>query len=309
MMKRLFILFFIGVTSLSWAQQLPHYTQWATNQFALNPAHAGIKKCIDISTLYRNQWVGFEGAPKTGFLAVSIPLNSKRKQYLSARQGTGFKFETDRIGQFNTNRINVAYAAHFNFNKFNRLSLGLYGGVVQMGYDPSSATTQSADPTVLQQSNFVAPDASFGAWFNAENYFVGLTLRNLIPTKWKDIGSDSRFRFHLGLNAGYRFIIKKNITLMPAINIRIPPRGIVDIDYDLFVNYKNFIGFGVGYRTIDALLLFFNVKIAQQFSIGYSYDINLTDIQQGAKNTHEISLRFTTCKPDRRTSNSCPLFE
>ena len=63
---------------------------------ALNPAHAGIKTCIDIHSLYRIQWVGFQGAPKSGFLTLSAPIKTKRKNYLSARQGLGLKFETDQ---------------------------------------------------------------------------------------------------------------------------------------------------------------------------------------------------------------------
>lgn len=309
MKKLLVISFILSINGSLKAQQLPQYTQWAFHQFALNPAHAGIKECVDISTLYRNQWVGFEGAPKTGFFALSIPLSSKRKQYLSARQGTGFKFETDRIGQFNMTRINIAYAAHFNFDKINRLSLGLYGGIVQLGYDPSTTTTQFPDPSISQESNFTSPDASFGAWYNSENYYFGLTLRNLIPSKWEDIGNDSRYRFHLGMNGGYRFKLQNNISLSPAFNLKIPPRGPLDLDFNLHVNYKNIIGIGVGYRTVDAALLFFNLKIAQQFSIGYSYDITLSDVKLVSRNTHEISLRFTTCKKSKSNSNSCPLFE
>ena len=309
MKKLLFVFIIIAFNNGLKAQQLPQYTQWAFHQFALNPAHAGIKQCIDISTLYRNQWVGFEGAPKTGFLAISIPLSSKRRQYLSARQGIGFKFETDRIGQFNMSRINVAYAAHFNFDKFSRLSLGIYGGIVQLGYDPSTTTTHFPDPSISQQANFTSPDASFGAWYNSEDYYFGLTMRNLIPSKWDDIGNDSRFRFHFGMNGGYRFKLQNNISLSPGLNLKIPPRGPLDLDFNLHVNYKNMVGIGIGYRTTDAALLFFNFKIAQQFSIGYSYDITLSDVKLVSSNTHEISLRFTTCKKDKTNSNSCPLFE
>lgn len=291
------------------AQQLPQYTQWAFHQFANNPAHAGIKKCVDIHTLYRTQWVGFEGAPKSGFLSVSIPLNSKRKTFLSARHGTGFKFETDQIGQFSTNRINFAYAGHFNFDKYNRLSLGLYGGVAQTSYDGSMATTTNPDPTISNQVSFAAPDASFGAWYNSEKYFVGFVLDNLIPWRWPDIGDNSRHRVHAMMNAGYQFALSEKVSLMPLIMMRYTPRGPMSADLNLHMDYNNFIGFGLGYRNTDALMTFVSLKIREQFSVVYSFDYTLSDIQIGAKNTHEISLRFTTCKPERNRSISCPLFE
>jgi type IX secretion system PorP/SprF family membrane protein len=302
-MRLLLSISFLLAFSLK-AQQLPQYTQWAFHQFANNPAHAGIKKCVDIHTLYRTQWVGFEGAPQSGFLSVSIPLNSKRKTYLSARHGTGFKFETDQIGPFSTNRINFAYAGHFNFDKHNRLSLGLYGGVAQTSYDASQTITTNPDPIISNQVSFTSPDASFGAWYNSEKYFIGFVLDNLIP-----LGTDSRHRLHAMMNAGYQFGLNEKISLMPLIMMRYTPRGPLSADLNLHVDYNNLIGFGLGYRNTDALLTFVSLKIREQFSVVYSFDYTLSDIQVGAKNTHEISLRFTTCKPERNRSISCPLFE
>lgn len=308
-MKGFIFTLFILIATTSFGQQIPQYTQWSFHQFSHNPAHAGIKKCIDIHTLYRLQWVGFDGAPKSGFLTVSVPLGSKRRQFLSARQGMGFKFETDQIGQFSTNRINLAYAAHFNFNKIDRLSLGLYGGVLQMAYDPSSTVVNDNDPSVFNQANFLSPDASFGAWYNSQNYYLGLSLQNMIPSKWKDVGTDSRHRFHANLNAGYRFTLNDKIALLPAFIARIPPKGPMSVDLNLHLDYANLINFGIGYRNTDALLAFFNVRFKDQLTIGYSFDYTLSDIQIAAQNTHEISLRFTTCKLDRVGAADCPLFE
>jgi type IX secretion system PorP/SprF family membrane protein len=308
-MRRIATLIFVFMISLSYGQQLPQYSQWSWHQFASNPAHAGIKNCVDIHSLYRMQWVGFEGAPSSGFLTVAIPLGAKRRQYLSARHGLGFKFETDRIGQFSSQRLNVAYAGHFNFNKTNRLSLGIYAGVLQTGYDPSSITTTVPDPSAANESSFVTPDASFGAWFNSTNYYLGFTLQNLIPSKWQSIGTDSRYGFHANLNAGYRLNVKEHFSLLPTIQLKIPPKGPSAVDLILQADYNNMFGFGVGYRNTDALILLIQFKIKEQFSIGYSFDYTLSQIQVGAQNTHEVSLRFTSCKPPRRGTSNCPLFD
>ncbi len=291
------------------SQQFPQYTQFAFHQFSFNPAHAGIKNCADLHSLYRMQWVGFDGAPSSGFFTASIPLYAKRKQYLSARQGTGLKFENDRIGSFAVNRLNIAYAAHFNFNKTDRLSLGLYMGALQMAYDPSDVTTQETDPAVMNQVNFVKPDASFGAWFNTENYYVGLILPNLIPAKWDNIGLDSRYRFHFLLNGGYQLPLNERLTLIPVMMVRIPPRGPLSVDLNLHLDYKGFLNFGVGYRNTDALMAFVNGRLFDQLTVGYSFDYTLSQIQRAARNTHEISLRFTTCKSDKTSTSACPLFE
>ena len=63
--KYLFTLFFIISIFISKAQQVPQYTHFIQNYYALNPALAGISSCLNIQTGYRSQWVGFDGAPKT----------------------------------------------------------------------------------------------------------------------------------------------------------------------------------------------------------------------------------------------------
>ena len=69
------------------------------------------------------------------------------------------------------------------------------------------------------------------------------------------------------------------------------------------------ISLGLGIRNADALIALAQVKINGQFSIGYSFGYTLSEIQLGAKNTHEVSIRFTTCKPDRKSITGCSLFD
>lgn len=304
------IVIFIFLLKMSgFSQQTPQYSQWASHQFALNPAHAGIKSCIDIHSLYRIQWVGFEGAPKSGFLTIAVPIKTKPKQFFSPRHGMGLRFETDQIGQFNTNRINLAYAAHFNFTRETRLSLGLYAGIIQMGYDPSKTVTIQSDPTVTQEASFIAPDASFGAWWNGENYYFGLVFQNLIRYKWVDLGADSRYRFHTSINAGYRLKLNDNISMFPATLIKIPPRGPIAIDLLANVDFSNKFSFGLGYRNTDAMLFFAGFKINQRFSVQYSFDLTLSPLRSVSSNTHELSISFSACKPENTNTSRCPLFE
>lgn len=302
-------IFFFLVLNNSSAQQISQYSQWAFHQFNSNPAHAGIKSCVDIHTGYRLQWVGFSGAPRSGFMTVSIPVNSRRKQYLTARHGLGAKFENDQAGDFSFNRMNLAYAAHFNFDEYKRLSFGLYGGAVQFAFDPANVTTSEPDATVIRQANFVRPDFTIGSWYNTKNYYFGLSLHNLVRSKWDAPGTDSRHRLHLKLNGGYQLLINERLSLLPVFMARIPPRGPLSVDLNLHLDYANTFGFGIGYRNTDALMFFANFRIKDQFMIAYSFDYNLSAIQKVANNTHEISLKFSSCKGRNNTATGCPLFE
>ncbi len=304
----IFLLFVMGSVVYSSAQQMAQYTQWSNNQLSFNPAHAGIKSCLDIHSLYRMQWVGFEGAPKSGFLTLSFPVNTKRKEIYSARHGLGAKLENDQIGQFQTNRFNLAYAAHFNFTPETRLSLGIYGGILQTSFDPGNLTSTQPDPAVMREASFVNPDASFGAWWNGKNYYFGLVVQQLFRPKW-DLGNDSYYRFHTLLNTGYRLSINDDFTILPAALLKIPPRGNLALDLQTMVDYRSTFSFGLGYRNTDALLFFAGFKINQRFSLNYSFDFTLSQLRNVSNNTHEISLSFSTCKPENKNSVRCPLFE
>jgi type IX secretion system PorP/SprF family membrane protein len=308
-MKKLFSLLILTLPLSGTSQQLSQYSQWAFHQFSYNPAHAGIMSCIDIHSIYRTQWVGFDGAPNSGIATISIPVQTLRKQYLNTRHGLGARFENDRIGQFATNRMNLAYAAHFNFDRDNRLSMGIYGGIVQFSFDGNSATSVEPDPEILRQTNAVDPDFTAGFWYNSTHYYAGLVVQNVTRSRWDLPGTDSRHRYHVLMNGGYKFKLNESYSFLPHVMLRIPPRGPISFDLNLHFDYANRFGLGLGYRNGDALIAFASFKIQQQFQIIYSFDYTVSDIQSVASNTHELSLRFTTCKDRSTGSIGCPLFQ
>jgi len=303
----LICLIFLSLNGIS--QQLPHYTQWSSHQFAINPAHAGIKNCLDAHLLYRNQWTGFDGAPTSGFLTVSAPIESLRKHAYSPRHGFGARLEYDNIGQFSTNRLNLAYAAHFNFTPDTRLSLGLYGGFVQFSYSPKNTVTIKPDVVITKESNFIKPDATFGAWWNGKNYYLGMVFQNLITSKWNNLGIDSKFRFHSIFTGGYRYSIHEKLTFLPAFILKIPPSAPISLDLNLSFDYHNKAGFGIGYRNTDAFLFMAHIKVKQQLTINYSFDYVLSAMRPSLLGSHEISLNFLTCKPLDLRATKCSLFE
>lgn len=303
------LLVFISFSFVGWGQQVPQYTQWMHHQFLGNPAHAGLKKCVDLHTGYRIQWVGFQGAPHGGFVTASFGLNTRRKKVFSARHGVGIRLERDVIGPFSVNKANLAYATHINFSEENRLSVGISAGFIQGSYDPSLVTTGTPDAVLSRTSGFVLPDASLGAWFNSTDFFVGLSLNNLIPVKWNPVGTNSKYRFYGMLTGGYRWSPNERFALLPTLNLRTTFRGPISADLNLNVDFQNKFRIGAGFRFGDAVLVMAQYNIKEQFAIGYSYDITVSPLRKASSNTHEITLRFTTCKPNKKSDVSCPLFE
>ncbi|HRD40546.1 MAG TPA: type IX secretion system membrane protein PorP/SprF, partial [Bacteroidia bacterium] len=77
-MKRfIYILFGILLLASANAQQLPQYTQYMLNEFAINPAVAGKEEFADVRSNNRYQWVGITDAPRTYMLTVHGPMKLK----------------------------------------------------------------------------------------------------------------------------------------------------------------------------------------------------------------------------------------
>lgn len=307
-MRKLAAIFLILSATALRAQQIPQYSQWFWNLLALNPAHAGIKPCLEIKTVYRNQWANLDGSPNTGLLTFSTPIYTERKRMYSPRQGCGFKVESEKIGPFTMNRFNLNYAGHFNFTPDTRLSIGIAAGVKQWVFDKSKVSTLTADPVIPESNSFVAPDASVGAWWNGKNYFVSLSFQELTASRWKNISNSSRFRFHSFLSAGYRLPFREHFTFLPYALLRFPPKGPVSMDINAIFDYKNKVALGFGFRNTDAVNVVLQVKIRENFVLAYSFDYTTSKLARNDFFTHEFSLGFGTCRDKVGGKTACPLF-
>lgn len=311
-MKKLLLLIFLIVLSFSgWSQQIAQYSQWSFNQFSINPALAGIKRCLDIRTAVRAQWAGFEGAPISGLVTINAPLQKREKRYNDFYHGIGGKLERDAFGSFNNFSISLAYAIHFpiGIEKNHHLSFGVSLGVQQFEFDPTKSTTIEPDPAVSKSANnLLFPLIGLGAWYNSKHFYAGAAVDQLAKNKWKDVGFASRFRLHTKLAVGTKFTFSNDNSILPGLLFRIPPTGPVSFDINAMFDFKNKFTLGVGYRNVDAFIGFLKVNI-KQFTIGYSFDYITSDIRGGNFHTHEISIQYNGCRRGKRSKSACPLFE
>ena len=87
----LFLGCFLIVVSNLFAQQDAQYTQYMYNTVSVNPAYAGSRGHLSIAALYRNQWVGLDGAPETQTLNFHTPMGYRGV-------GLGVSIVNDKIG-------------------------------------------------------------------------------------------------------------------------------------------------------------------------------------------------------------------
>jgi type IX secretion system PorP/SprF family membrane protein len=290
------------------AQQLPVYANWMNQLISVNPAATALKGVTQVSSLCRLQWVGYTGAPISGVASLQGILG-KPSSTPTTQKGFSIRFEQDRIGKFNSNRLALGYAAHFPLAGAGKLSFGAHFGVIQTGYDPSQGSVLEPDPTVFKASNFVLPDFSTGFLVQGKHFFAGAAIQQVLRGKWENIGLGSNYSMHTRLHAGYGLELSETVTLIPATLIQVVKGAPLMIQIQSQVAYNQRVKLGFGYRNQDAVLAFFGLKVSNKFSMNYCYEYGISPISKSLVGSHELGLSFSVIKHDLVKSEKVYLVE
>jgi type IX secretion system PorP/SprF family membrane protein len=290
----IFISFFFYITSIS-AQQDPEYTHYMYNMSVVNPAYAsGMPAMLNLGGLYRTQWVGAVGAPKTFTFFGHTAINDKVE--------VGLSLISDDIGDGakKENNVYADFAYVLNLGGQNRLSLGLKAGFSSIQTNFNGFVLQSGDTSTdlafAEDVNVTKPNIGVGAYFFRNNFYVGLSAPNLLNTKHIEeksgINAFGSEDIHTFLTAGYVFQINDKVKLKPAFMTKYVTGAPLSIDITANVLYNNKFELGAAYRIDDAVSALVNINITPSLRVGYAYDYTLSNLGQFNSGTHEIMLLF-----------------
>lgn len=312
-MRYLALLFLFGCTSV-FGQQTAQYTQYVMNMFAINPAVAGSKDCIDVRLGYRKQWVGFDGAPVTGWATINSVIKPKKKGSFHAnRHGIGAFVEADNTGPLGYTSFQLAYAYHIQMKKDVFLSMGFFAGVRQEKFSLGDVyATNNNDPALAGNGSvMVYPDVTPGIWLYGKSTWGGLSIQQFLGNRVKDIGVETRLTRNFIGSVGHRFRVSKDFSVMPSTLLKLSPGSPLAMDINVMLEFKRKLGLGVSYRNQDAVAAMIKVPFLKYFSLGYSYDVTTSKLRVGGSNTHEIILGIYPCTPidPNKMIVRCPIFE
>jgi type IX secretion system PorP/SprF family membrane protein len=279
----------ISVTSQ--AQQHPMYSQYMFNMLNINPAYAGSRGVGTATALYRNQWVGIEGAPQTTSLGFDMAVKEKKI-------GLGFQLYDDRLGIERTTGLNVSYVFRIQLAESGTLSLGLQGGLLNYRANFSDLRTfQPNDPVFSQNISGILPSAAAGVYYNSDKFYVGLSTPALLKTKISydntaDIESVNGRDLHLFLATGFVVNLSENLALKPSILVKAVSGAPTEFDFNANLWVHNIISFGFSYRTGDAIVGMAELQLSKQLRLGYAYDKTFSNLSAVNTGTHELMLRM-----------------
>lgn len=270
------------------AQQDSQYTNYMYNHMAVNPAYAGSRGSLNIFGLYRNQWVGMDGAPETLDFSLNSPLGI-------VGLGGGLEFFQDKIGPSKQSEIaaTVSYGIQLNDNNL-RLNFGVRGGVSLLDIDPSRLSIRDPGDYDLALHHQSSPMFGFGAFLYQDNWYVGLSTPNILTTEYYDDIKISKAssRAHFYLSGGYVFELSYDFKLKPAVMVKMTSGAPVSADLSLNGQLWDRLTLGVAYRWDSAWSGLIGFNITERLMIGYAYDFESNALRHYNDGSHEIFLRF-----------------
>lgn len=290
----------IGISALSlnvFAQQDPQYSMHLLNGMSVHPGYAGSLGGISANVLYRNQWSGMEGAPKT------ISANAQMR-YFKDQLGTGIQFFNDKIGLFNRASVSVAQAYHLRLDPLT-VSFGL-----QTSYQQFSGNLADANPVEIGDPSFLGNVSksifNFGAGVYAysNKFWFGASMPYFLKSKWSDgIGTIDPFLANHWFVSGGGVLDVSIFQIKPSMMIKKSSAAPVAFETGCSVYAFSKFGLGVNYRIKDALMFIGEFQINDNFRLAYGYEHTTSGLRSFNNGTHEILLRYNLNNGGKATSS------
>lgn len=294
MKKKIIILILIVVTSVSYAQQDPQYTQYMYNTILVNPAYAGSREAMSIFGLYRNQWVGLDGAPETSNFSIHTPING-------SNVGLGLSIVNDKIGPSVENNVAVDFSYTINTSDRYKLSFGLKATANLLNIDFSKLNQYDSNDYVFENNvdNMFSPNIGVGIYFHSKETYIGLSAPYLLETthfdRYAGVNASSRVakeKIHYYFIAGHVFDIDPTVKFKPSLLAKAVEGAPLQVDLSAnFLINEKFVA-GLAYRWSAALSAMVGFQVNDSWFIGYAYDLETTKLANYNSGSHEIFLRY-----------------
>jgi type IX secretion system PorP/SprF family membrane protein len=280
----------LGFSLQSNAQFEPQFTQYMFNEMFINPAYAGSRDHVALTALYRNQWVGIDGAPKTQTFSAHAPLRNEKI-------GIGLNIMNEEIGvthdlsAFANYAYRVPVSAGF-------LSMGLSAGIINHQERLLEVKTQDQfDNSFMGTPRLTVPNAGFGVYYNSRTLYMGLSIPRLLQnsvdaTTGKGKNNVQMDYWHYYLMGGYVFPVSDFVKLKPTFLMKAVTGAPLEADLGVHALFNELIWIGGSFRTGDSWSAITSIQLNKQLRLGYSFDNTITELKQYNSGSHEITLGY-----------------
>jgi len=302
----LFLFLFCGIFALN-AQQEAQNTQFFYFKQGYNPAYAGSREAFCMSAIYRQQWIGIEGAPQSQILTFSVPM-------FNQRVGVGANVRRTAVGINESITVDGVYSYRVRMGR-GSLGIGLQGSLRSLRNNFQDSRLQSTQP--LSADNGI-PSASqqkllfnvgAGLYYSTESFYFGVSAPRFLQNDIDFESADaiiSREASHYYIMGGGTITLNDNLRLRPQALIKYVQNAPLDADLNLSLIIMDRYVFGGTYRlggstergggeSIDILM---GMQITPNVLFGISYDITLSELRDYNTGSVEATIQYCAGKSE-----------
>jgi len=295
-MKKILILIIVAFVTLnSYSQTTPQFSQKELNLSSYNPAAIGSEINHILKLQYRTQWVGFEGNPTTQALTYNGAVTKS--------VGLGASLYYDKTGPVRNYGLNLGYAYHLLFQKFN-LGLGISASASQYQFNTDEILFHDINDPLVNGSvlkSKIVPDVNAGLFMYNKKFYFGLSTEQMLSSKIKDatatIPALQKYYGMLGVN----FTFENQLVLAPHTMVMMNSLSPFQYEVGLRANFPQGFLTDITYRSNDAVTFMLGVYFQKRIMLAYSYDFVYSDIRSYHSGSHELSLIFNLFESSNKT--------
>ncbi len=296
----LIILFVGAICAPIFGQQQQLHTMFMFNKLLINPAYAGYHDHVCLTGIVREQWLGFEGAPKAQAISLNAPLSSQRI-------GLGLNLQRQSIGVSSATTVDGIYSYRVPMGN-GTLSLGVQasGRFLEVDYsDPSVRAVQDIgiDPGIdaMADSKFIA-NVGAGIYYSTPTFYIGASAPRLMSS---DIDFEVNNLFtakeqpHYYLMTGVALKLNYHLSFVPQVLVRYTEAAPISADLNLGLRWAQDYSVGVSFRKgstdaeiLESIDLIASAKILRGLRIAAAYDFTMSALQRYSDGSMEIMLMY-----------------
>lgn len=290
----------LGVLEMN-AQQEPIFSNYIWNPLSFNPGVAGTKSYMTMNAVVREQWVGFDGRPRTQSFNMHTALRNNQL-------GIGASIINDKLGPINSLTLQGNFSYKIKVDRTTYVSLGIKSEVslwqgkfvdLDLADDPSLANNV--------RSAFL-PNFGTGAYLKAKKYFFGIAAPRVLNNEFND-GLDwdqGRQVAHFYAHGGYTHALDRDIMFKPSFMLNYVKNVKPELTISANMEFNRQLWAGISYRTASAISPLIAYKFTNQIKAGYSYELSLNKLVNHNSGTHELMVSYDFFYPTGRVVS--PIF-
>lgn len=295
------IVFYIGIGYTLKGQNDPITGNWLETKSLYNSATIGDTSAINITALYRQQWIGVEGAPKNILLVAHSPFS-----FAELNHGIGVTLIGQQKGLFTNVEALAQYAFKYNLLG-GTISAGIELGFINSSFDGSKAFIPDDegltpnDPaipnTTVSGRGF---DMGAGLYYTHSKFFMGMAVKHLFTPKVQyDTNHFLLFDRTYNAMAVYNFGRTESLLSWHPSVIAVTDLKAWRIDLGITMGIASKYFARIMYRPNSAAG--FGVKaIWGKVSLCYAFEMPISVLARGNYGTHELTVSYALPKTKKK---------